>query len=149
MDPEPIIKPNFGPWPPGYPQIWSPFENLRYLDSEKAENKIFCCICSPDHGAKISPHLAMCITPNQGRGPYFWTQFLDFIEGSIFQVKNSWLVGALWGQKWIWGVKPGVLDPVNPQGPKIEDQGPWKFVVTKNFFCLFAILRWSTVHLRP
>ncbi len=35
------------------------------------------------------------------------------------------------------GVKSGVLGPMNPQGPKIEDQGPWKFGVTKIFFaCL-------------
>ena len=41
------------------------------------------------------------------------------------------------------GVKSGVLDPVNPQGPKLEDQGPWKFGVTKKIF--FACMQISVV----
>jgi hypothetical protein len=46
------------------------------------------------------------------------------------------------------GVNSGVLDPVNPQGPKLEDQGPLKFGVSKIFF--FACMQISVVlALRP
>jgi hypothetical protein len=89
MDPEPIINLISYPDPQQTPKFDPLFENLRYLDSEKAENKVFCCIFCPDHGAKISPYLGMCITQIRVGGPIFLTLFLDFIEGSIFQVKNS------------------------------------------------------------
>ena len=34
------------------------------------------------------------------------------------------------------GVKSGLSDPVNPQGPILEDQGPWKFGVMNFFDCI-------------
>ena len=37
------------------------------------------------------------------------------------------------------GAKSGVLDPVNPQGPELEDQGPWKLGVTNFFFACIQI----------
>jgi hypothetical protein len=40
MDPGPIIY-DYGTLAPRVPKIWPPFENLRYLDNEKAENEKF------------------------------------------------------------------------------------------------------------
>ena len=98
---------------------------MRYLDSEKAENKIFCWICCPDHGAKISPNLANCMTPNQGRGPSFLSPISRFYRRKhISSKKIADLLGLYGVKNEFGGVKSGVLDPVNPQGPKIEDQGP-------------------------
>jgi len=34
------------------------------------------------------------------------------------------------------GVKSGVFDPVNPPGPKLEDQGPLKIWGNQKFFLL-------------
>jgi len=66
-------------------------------------------------------HIWECVWPQiRVGGPLFWAPFLEIIEGSIFQVKNAWIVGALWGQKWIWGGQIRCIGPREPPGSKIR-----------------------------
>ena len=92
-------------------------------------------------------------------GPLFWAPYPDVIEITWFCNFYEWHQGLFWDNKWFETFFFNPWPTLNPMGPYLENQGPWKYRVTKFFFLLllnsliingsFETLTFEIRHHRP